>query len=251
MFQLSLTRYLARFLLLGVLALGACQKYVADVDVNIHGVNYADDAFSYYVVDPAKPTSGAGGELINAFEAGGMTCCFTLPKVWRPGIKVRIDTTHWLPKRPDNSLPEVKETHLVEVPRYADGKPGELWVLRAGDGSVSVVSSDFQPDHEKWPGKVKGWPVPSLEYQRERWEILRKHKQGFVEVYISLLEALEKSPETEAKDAWEHTKKRSPSSLRAFTGPDDPRYVVALREEYTKGLEETKKDLDTFMGTRP
>ncbi len=244
-------RYLACFLLLGVLALGACQKPAADVDVNIHGVNYAGDAFSYYVIDPAKPTSGAGGELINAFEAGGMTCCFTLPKVWRPGIKVRIDTTHWLPKRPDNSLPEVKETHLVEVPRYADGQSGELWVLRAADGSVSVVSSDFQPDHEKWPGTVKGWPVPSLEYQRGRWELHRKHKEDFVRAYIALLEELEKSPSTGVVKAWETSRQYDPSSLNGFSGPNDPRYLAALKKEYAEGLEESQRELKSFEETRP
>jgi hypothetical protein len=36
---------------------------------------------------------------------------------------------------------------------------GELWVLRGADGSMSVVSSDFQPDHPNWPGRVKDWPV--------------------------------------------------------------------------------------------
>ncbi|MEW6369805.1 MAG: DUF3304 domain-containing protein [Pseudomonadota bacterium] len=243
--------YLGRLLLLVALALTACEQPVSDVDVNIHGVNYAGDAFSYYVIDPGKPKSGAGGELINAFEAGGMTCCFTLPKVWRPGIKVRIDTTHWLTKRPDNSLPEVKETHLVEVPRYADGKPGELWVLRAADGSVSVVSSDFQPDHEKWPGEVKGWPVPSLEYQRERWEILRKHQQGFVDIYVSLLEALNKAPQSQANDAWEHAKVHRPTSLKGFSGPDDPAYHLALRKRYEQGLQESKEELARLMETRP
>ncbi|MEW6369803.1 MAG: DUF3304 domain-containing protein [Pseudomonadota bacterium] len=251
MSQLFSPRYLARFLLLGVLALGACQKPAADVEVNIHGVNYAGDAFSYYVIDPAKPKSGAGGELINAFEAGGMTCCFTLPKVWRPGIKVRIDTTHWLPKRPDNSLPEVKETHLVEVPRYADGKPGELWVLRAEDGRMSVVSSDFQPDHEKWPGKVKGWPVPSLEYRRQRWEIYRNHEEGGVRLFLSLLEELEKDPQRQARDAWEFAKQYEPDSLTKFSGPDDPQYRMMLKKDYMEGLQMSRERLKNVMEAQP
>ena len=250
MTQLS-TRCLGRLLLLGMIALCGCEKPAVDIDVNIHGVNYAGDAFSYHVIDPAKPESSAGGELINAFEAGGMTCCFTLPKVWRPGIKVRIETTHWLPKRPDNSLPEVKETHLVDVPRYPDGEPGELWVLRAADGSVSVVSSDFEPDHAKWPGKVKGWPVPSLEYRRERWELHRKHKEDFVRAYIALLEGLEKSPSTEVVKAWETSRQYDPSSLSGFSGPNDPRYIDALKREYAEGLEESQRDLKSFEEARP
>ena len=229
--------------------LAGCEK--PDVDVNIHGVNYKGDAFSYYVADPARPDSGAGGELIDAFAAGGTTCCFTLPKVWRPGIKVQISTAHWLPKLPDNSLPEVKETHIAEVPRYADGKPGELWVLRAADGSISLVSSDFQPDHDEWPGKVKGWPVPSLEYQRERWEILRKHKEIFVQTYKELLDELEMSPHIRTRESWEYAKENEPQSLKGFTGPDDPNYAFMLKKDYTDGLERTSKDLALYKETRP
>lgn len=58
----------------------ACEK--STVGVNLHGVNYSGQTFSYVVSDPAKPESGSGGELIDPFGAGGMTCCVTLPKVW-------------------------------------------------------------------------------------------------------------------------------------------------------------------------
>jgi hypothetical protein len=249
MFSSFLWRQLSRCWWLIAAVLAGCEK--PDVAVNIHGVNYKGDAFSYYVADPARPDSGAGGELIDAFAAGGTTCCFTLPKIWRPGIKVQISTTHWLPKLPDNSLPEVKETHIAEVPRYADGKPGELWVLRMADGGIGLVSSDVQPDHEKWPGKVKGWPVPSLEYQRERWELLREHKRDFVEAHVSLLRGLEESPRGAARQAWAHAKEYEPSSLTGFTGPEDPRYIVALRKEYEEGLKEAQQELKKFEGTRP
>lgn len=243
-----LPRQLKRWLLIALMLAG-CEK--PTVDVNIHGVNYKDDAFSYVVADPARPESAAGGELIDAFAAGGTTCCFTLPRVWRPGIKVQISTTHWLAKLPDNSLPEVNETHVVDVPWYMDGKPGELWVLRTADGSIDLVSSDFQPDHEKWPGKVKGWPVPSLEYQRARWELLREHKEIFVRNYIKLLDEVEKSPRIRAGKAWEYAKENEPDSLKKFTGPDDPGYVLALKKDYTEGLARTKKDLNAYMETRP
>lgn len=242
--------YVSITLLFGLALLSGCEKPTT-VDVNIHAVNYKGDAFSYYVADPARPDSAAGGELIDAFAAGGTTCCFTLPKIWRPGIKVQVLTTHWLPKRSDGSLPEVKETHVVEVPQYPDEKPGELWVLRTEGGGVSVISSDVQPDHEKWPGKIKGWPVPSLEYQRERWELLRENKEVFVRNYMHLLDELDKSPRTRAATAWEYARENEPESLKGFSGPDDPKYILALKKDYSEGLERTKKDLDAYTETRP
>jgi hypothetical protein len=236
--------------MLGTPLLAGCEEPTS-VGVNVHGVNYTGDTFSFIVRDPAKPESAAGGELIDPFGAGGITCCVTLPNKWQPGIKLQVHTTHWLPKKPDGSLPEVKEDHVVEVPPYVNGKPGELWVLREADGNVSVISSDVQPDHARWPGKVKGWPVPSQEYRRERWEIYRKHEEGGVRLYESLLADLEKTPETEAKEAWDYAKERDPSSLKEFHGPADPKYRAALKAHYEEGLRESHRRLQTVMEARP
>jgi hypothetical protein len=244
-----LSRSLLGFWLLIAIVLAGCEK--PTVDVNIHGVNYKDDAFNYYVADPAQPESAAGGELIDAFSAGGTTCCFALPRIWRPGIKVQISTTHWLPKLPDDSLPEVKGAYLVDVPKYEDGKPGELWVLRSGDGSISLISSDFQPDHEKWPGKVKGWPVPSLEYQRQRWEILRDYEEGGVKLFVKMLDQLKREPLLRAREDWNFSQEHDPATLKNFSGPGDPRYLMFLKDEYEKGLQRSKERLARVMEVKP
>lgn len=245
--------FLQRMFLLGACFLTGCDERT-EVAVSLHGVNYGGDAFSYYVTDPARQKSNeAGGELIDAYAAGGTTCCFTLPKKWRPGIKVQVRTTHWLPEKPDGSLPEVKKTHLVDVPPYVDGSPGELWVLRAADGSVGVISSDFQPDHPKWPGKVRGWPVPSIEYQRERWELYRNDREGAVRLYEGLLEELEKAPHARTREAWKHANGYAEDrlDLKKFTGPDDPRYAEFLKEDYLQGLERSRERLKRIMEVRP
>jgi hypothetical protein len=219
--------------------------------VSVHGVNYTADEFSYLLIDPDQPDSSSAGEHIDPFAAGGTTCCYLLPKQWKPGIKVKIQTIHWLTKDRDGNFPEVKEEHLVEVPPYVDGKPGEIWVVREAGGSVSVVSSDFQPDHPKWPGKVNGWPVPSIEYRRERWALVKEHQEAFVHAYVALLKMLEKNPSEQAKEAWKDAEQYERSSLEGFSGPDDPRYLVALRKSYTEGLAESQADLKAVMAQRP
>lgn len=233
----------------GSVFLTACEK--PTVNVSLHGVNYSGETFSYDVADPATPDKAAGGELIDPFGAGGTTCCITLPKRWHSGIKLKIRTTHWLKKRPDGSLPEIKQVQVVDVPAYIEGKPGELWVLREVDGKISVVSSDFQPDHPKWPGKVKGWPVPSLAYQRERWELYRKHEAGGVRLFQGLLDELEKSPETRAKEAWEHATQYEPDTIKNFSGPRDPKYRAQLKQEYKNGLDHSRLRLKQIMEARP
>lgn len=234
-----------------VFGFSACERH-STVDVSLHGVNYSDRVFSYSVKDPlAKDKNGAGGELIDPFGAGGTMCCVTLPVTWRPGIKLQVDTTYWQNKLPDGTLPEIKETHLIDVPPYADGKAGEIWVVRAADGNVSVVSSDFQPDHPKWPGKMKGWPVPSLEYRRERWKIIYEHEEGAVRNALSLLESLKKDPEGEAEEAWEFAEKNDPKSIKDFSGPQDPRYVSYLRKDYENYLNSSREKVMKVMEERP
>jgi hypothetical protein len=235
--------------LLTASTLAGCEK--SEVAANINAVNYSADEFSYYVNDPATPTLTGGGELVGPFGAGGITCCFTLPKKWRPGIKVEIHATHWLPAQPDGRLPEVHDVHLVEVPAYVDDKPGDLWVIRALDGSFSVVSSDFQPNHSKWPGKVKGWPVPSVEYQRARWEIIKEHEEGGVRLFSELLKQLESDPQRRAKEAWTTAMEYEKSSIKDFNGPTDPRYLIQLKKEYEEGLKYSQDRVTRLMKERP
>lgn len=247
---------LMHLIMIGTLSLvsfsviGGCAEAKATVDVSVHGVNYSGATFSYYLIDPVNPDTGGVGETIDPFAGGGTTCCFSLPKIWRPGIKVQIHATHWLP-RPDGSLSEEKNVHIVDVPRYDDNKPGELWVMRGADGNMSVISSDFQPDHPKWPGKIKGWPIPSLEYRRERWELVRKHEQGGVETYLALIDEIEKTPLKSARESWAVHKEYEPKTLRDFSGPDDPRYTAYLKERYKTGLLRSREMLKRVMDAKP
>jgi hypothetical protein len=221
------------------------------VPVNIHGVNYTSQEFSFTIVDPVGKKNLAGGELIGPFAAGGTMCCYTLPAKWRAGIKVQIDGTHWLPEKPDGSLPEVKETKVVEVPPYVNGKPAELWVLRGADGDLSVISSDFQPDHAKWPGKVKGWPVPSLEYQRERWDLFIKNEQMYVDLFERLSNKMRDSPAVHAAESWQYAKTDSPELLSGFSGPQDTKYHAELIKEYAASMKVAKDRLAKLQEHRP
>jgi hypothetical protein len=235
--------------LLSAPILTACAKSPAPVSV--HGVNYSGETFSYVVTDPQNAKNTAGGELIEPYAAGGTMCCYELPKKWRPGLKISIQSTHWVGKLDDNTLRDVATTHLVEIPRYSDGKLGELWVLRAQNGSMSVISSDFQPDHPKWPGQVKGWPVPSLEHQRTRWnKYINYEKQG-VSLYQKLLSELSSSPEARASAAWDFALKHDADSLKGFAGPEDEKYRESLRRDYEEGLVDAQGKLQKLEIRRP
>lgn len=242
-----------RILLVALLSahmLTACAKGNT-VAASIHGVNYSGDEFSYIVEDPSNAKNTGGGETIAPFGAGGTMCCYELPRKWRPGIQVKIHITRWLPKKPDGSQPELKETHMTEVPPYVDGKAGELWVLRNADGTVSVVSSDYQPDHEKWPGKVKGGPVPSLEYQRERWDLHIKLAESDIKAAKELMTELEQTPDQYALESWENFKKYRPKDLIGFNGPADPKFRLRLKAENEEWQKNNETKLKKLRESRP
>lgn len=229
--------------------LAACEK--SALPVSIHGVNYSVEPFSFELKDPIDPKNKGDGELVDSYSAGGTTCCYELPKKWRPGINVLIQSKHWVGKNADDSLHDIDSTHLAEVPPYADGKPGELWVLRAADGSIDIVSSDVQPDHQKWPGKVKGWPVPSLAYQRERWDLYIKQQVDYITMFESLRKEFAASPDKTAQKDWDVSMENNRKSLAGFSGPSDPNFRVRLKKEYEQGLIESHAELRRLQAGRP
>lgn len=220
------------------------------VAVSLHGVNYTAESFQYVLVDPKDPSNTGGGEHVGPFSAGGIMCCYELPKRWKPGIQVQVQATHWV-KKGDGKLEEIRQVHMVEVPPYVGGKPGELWVLRTKEGAIELVSSDFQPNHPDWPGRVKGWPQASLEYRRERWALHMKLAQKSVDSSRSLLSDLEKDPQRELRDAWDFQKKYNREEVSGFTGPDDPAFAVFLRKSYVDGLRRSELKLEDLKKAKP
>ena len=238
--------------LLSIPMLTACFKSDAsadDIAVSLHGVNYSDQEFSYSLEDPNDKSNIGGGETIDRYGAGGTMCCYSLPKKWRPGLKVKLDTMHWFTLKPDDNLKEVRESNVVDIPSYA--KPSEIWVLRQSDGKSTIVVSDFQPDHVSWPGKIKGWPVPSLAYQRERWDIYIKQEESNIRTAQALLDELKKNPNQAAKESWIFAMEYHPKSLREFTGYNDKKYQEFLYIDNDKWRKESITKAKQLKDERP
>ena len=230
------------YLMLIAPMLVACVK--TDVPIPIHGVNYRAEAFSYVLVDPTNPKNAGGGELIEPFSAGGTMCCYTLPAKWRPGMKVEVRATHWLPILSDGTLPKISKKHLVEVPKYSAGDAGELWVIRAPDESINLIASNFQPDHNKWPGKIKGWPVPTAAHQRKFEDMHIKDARDGVELYRSLLKELKDAPKIRAREAWAHSLKYDRKVIEPYVGSEDPAYLTMLKKYYESALIDARVKLE-------
>jgi hypothetical protein len=128
------------------------------------GLNYSGESvIGIGVEDPLNRNNEAGGDGLKPYDAGGMVCCYSIPAKWHPGIMARVVFQV-------GNLNAKWESHTVEIPPYPDGIPGDVWPMRLPDGSAAVVVSTYMPDHPKWNGPIKGYPVPSKEYQKVLWE---------------------------------------------------------------------------------
>jgi len=240
---------LARRAIIVVFSVGGIAACSDGTAVSVHGVNYTAQAFSYQLLKPGSEIAEVG-ETISPFSAGGIVCCYVLPDKWRPDLKVRVRTTVW-EKDVQGELIEKVALSDIQVPRFQNGEPGELWVLRHPRGDFSLVSSDFQPNSPKWPGSIRGWPVPSLAYQQERWDLLIKHEEGYVELANELIQELSSNPEKRAREAWEFAEKNGPNEYKAYSGPEDPRFRAKLKVEYESMLKDRTAKLMQLKKERP
>lgn len=227
------------------LMLAACGSLIkgdASVGVGIGGINYSDQPITYALSDPNNPSS-VGGEPVDPFGAGGLMCCFTLPQTWQRGIKVRVQIF-------DTNRKEVKD-EVVDLPPYVDGKPGQLWAVYYQDGSADVFSSTYGPPHGKWPARVKGWPVPTVEYRRKLWERDLELRKSDVNAAQGLLNLLKENPDEYLKSAWDDDVRERTRNLSRFTGPQDSAYKEYVLRDLEHYLERTRKRLEDWLRRKP
>jgi hypothetical protein len=220
-----------------------------DVPVSIHAVNYSDQEFEYSIHDPKDKSNNGGGESIGRFGAGGTMCCYSLPRKWWPEMKVKIDFNVYHPRLPDGSLPKTTSSTLADIPQY--GQPQELWVVREVDGKMTIVISNFEPDHPKWPGTVKGWPVPSLAYKRDRADIYIRNSKGYIRAFQELSDGMRDTPDATSKEMWDFAEEYDRESVVGYSGYKDKRYRKSLVDRFRKSLAEEKITLRKLEAARP
>jgi hypothetical protein len=152
-------------IVLGILLAGCAaspDKKDDSYGVSIHALNYSAREVAYIAVEqPGHPEGGGGGDALNPYGSGGDICCFRVPVKWSPDFKVVIVYQFY----PETTYRRT----LVGVPPYPKGKAGDIWLVVHPDESVEAVVSDFGPTLDEWPGSIKGYPVPLIEYRVKLW----------------------------------------------------------------------------------
>lgn len=224
----------------------ACARTGDTVGVSVSAINYTDQELNAYLfMSPeGEKKQVAGGEPVRPFEGGGVMCCISLPKTWRPGIKVVLRYDWW--QREDKPRQYINKE--FEVPPYPDGQVGTLWALFYPDGSVEVVSSDFAPGHEKWPGKINGGPTPTLEYRRRVWQEDYDQVAGLLPYCERLAN---EASEKDFQEEWTYFVDRRKQESTQFSGPNDPKFRELKAREGAECASSLKERLMAMEKAKP
>lgn len=174
-----MTIFLKPWLRRGLL-LAACLPSIA-MAASIQSLNYSSREVNYIAVEnPGNTNSGGGGDAIGPYNQGGTICCFSVPEKWHADLKVVVAYQFY----PDPTV----HRETVSIPPYPNGKAGDIWLIVYEDGSVGAVVSHYGPSLPEWPGKIKGYPVPTKEYGDERRrQKLKREKASLLTLERGLL----------------------------------------------------------------
>lgn len=248
-----LKNWLLPLAFLASLATAGCATGRADTaPASVSGVNYTDQDIRYRLFDPKDPKQTVvASEEIGPFAAGGVICCYNVPKTWAPGIQVGVILQSY-DNKAGNYRP--RQTFIVDLPPYdKSGKAGDVWFINYPDGTVGVVSTAYRPNGDEWPGKIKGWPTPSLAFQQELWERDMRLAQEGLKSSKKSLEELSSDPKKYLHKTWEWRAKEFAyrKELAAFSGPDDPAFFTKEKAMLERLVAWDQEKVDRLMKVKP
>ena len=135
-------------ILLAALSLSACAGLKAEGERPVPPTDPAQIGIVNHTGNYIYSASfnGTGGGNMNAWGAGGPAiCCTTIPRIWYPGMKVRV---RW--DMPDGHKHNIKEK-VVEVEKYEES--GSIYLHFFPNDEVRVVVSNVYPWHPEHPIK--------------------------------------------------------------------------------------------------
>jgi hypothetical protein len=133
--------------------------------VTVDSVNYMHErGVKYTLYDLSKtPPLAVGGAIVYMLGTGGeKACCVALPKVWRPGMMLRVV---WSEADRQQTFPG-EYTRDLEVPRY--DAAADLYVVFHTGQKVELVVSNGEPGHTEWRGSIKETPWEACLAHNER-----------------------------------------------------------------------------------
>uniref|UniRef100_UPI000527DEEF DUF3304 domain-containing protein n=1 Tax=Caldimonas manganoxidans TaxID=196015 RepID=UPI000527DEEF len=212
--------------------------------VAVAAVNYTGKELNAVLFKDPQTGRVAGGSGADPYSASGGMCCYSLPRRWRPGIKVQVRYDWWTGSSRNRHYEYIEQ----ELPPYPTDEPGMLWALFYEDGSVEVLASAVDPGHPQWPGRIKHWPIPSRERLLQLWQIEYDKEARLLRYYERMAKGFS---DKERREVWDYYSKYWKEKAQGFDGPDDPRFIEMLKRDGRESLESTKVRLEEMRRNKP
>ena len=124
-----------------ILAATACAN--STNSVSLRGYNHMKIlAISSFTVN------GGAGPNVDAESGGGETCCVSIPKRWRPGLKAKVSWSYDQNEDIKTPLPLDQEAE-VDIPEYHS--VGAVQVHFYEKHQIKIVVSRCSPEHPFYP----------------------------------------------------------------------------------------------------
>ena len=139
--QRTITLMVLLFSAITASLLGGCSEN--KTSVSITGYNHMEDLSIgvFYINGVMGPRASANG------GGGAETCCVSIPKVWRPGLAVKIILEYDGPNA-DSIPPSPAGEIFVPIPEY---KVASRLQVHFYKGSIKIVVSPCSPRHPFYP----------------------------------------------------------------------------------------------------
>jgi len=92
--------------------------------------------------------NGIMGPNARPGTGGGETCCVSIPRQWRPGLKAKVAWEYDQKEDVASPLPE-NQTAEVDIPQYRD--VGAMHVHFYDGHNIKIVISNCSPRHPFYP----------------------------------------------------------------------------------------------------
>jgi hypothetical protein len=128
---------------------GGCQAKEEMVPVSLSGLGHYKDDLSVLGFSVNNEASN---------KIGGITCCVTLPKHWKPGLTVKVSWsyTHG-PSSTEETVVPPPQTKVVEVQKYTPERMGRLQIHFYDGNKVKAVSTDYDIGSPFYPLPKEDW----------------------------------------------------------------------------------------------
>lgn len=115
------------------------------VGTSVVGYNHTDKNIASFVVKGGPDNQGGGGFLEAHSGGGGFSCCISVPKPWRPGLKVVVGWT--------DAQSLAYQERQVPVPEYDARNTAQMSVHFLRNGEIKVFVPPFGLGNPNYPLK--------------------------------------------------------------------------------------------------